>query len=331
MRRLLLPLLACVLAVSGCSLRTLGAPGGELTLVARFSDTQNLVAGHSVQISDIKVGSITRVRLVGYESEVTMTIEDKYKIPEGTAAEIAITSLLGENYVKLTLPEGRDMTQGPFYASGARIEKTSVAPQFEQVAGNAGRILKAISGDDVGTLLNETATALDGQGDRLHTMVASSSELVALFARQKDDLGSAIDSMAKLGKALAAHKGSFDNDNIAKTTDLINHNKEKLLEAVEKLTRTAKILNAKVFAGRTEKLRLLIKRLDPTLATLGRSRKELTDLITNLVNFQGALPKVVWDGQLMVSAVLKLGLYSTAESGGGGTLPGLSELIGGVR
>lgn len=331
MKRLIL-LLVAALALTGCSIKTLGAPTGSLTLVARFPDAQNLVAGHSVQMSDIEVGSVRKVKLVGYEAEVTMSIKDGYKIPQGTAAEVALTTLLGENYVKLVMPQGRDMATGPYYANGARIEKTSVAPQFEMVAGNAGRILKAISGDDVGTLVNEGAAALDGQGEKLNTTLSQSTELVGLFNAQRDDLATAIDALAKIGKTLEANKGVFESGTIEKTTALVNKNKEKILSTVEKLTQTAKLLNDKVFEGRAEKLRLLVKRLDPTLKTLGSSRQQLTDLVSNLVKFQNTLPKVVWDGQLMIFAILKLGIFSNHETAGGGNkaLPLLDDLLNGV-
>src|SRR5690606_39115259 len=67
-----LVLLAAVAAllVSGCSYQTAGVPKGDLTLTATFDDVQQLVAGHSVQMADITVGSVTKVELVGYKARV---------------------------------------------------------------------------------------------------------------------------------------------------------------------------------------------------------------------------------------------------------------------
>ncbi|ROO89748.1 phospholipid/cholesterol/gamma-HCH transport system substrate-binding protein [Actinocorallia herbida] len=328
MRRLV-PLLAAAALVAGCSPSTLGAPTGDVTLVATFPDVQNLVAGHSVQMSDIPIGSVVSVKRVGYQAEVRFSIEDDYRIPEGAAAEIAQTSLLGENYVELTLPDGSDMTTGPFLRDGARITRTSVAPQFEQVAGDAGRILEAISGDDLATLVNETATALDGQGPALNKMVAQSADLVAAFAEQRDDLGRAIGRLADLGETLKAHNGTLRTSRINETIGLIERNKTEILGTVEDLTKTARRLNDKVFAGRAEKMRLLIKRLDPTLATLGGSSDKISALVKSLVGFQEVLPKVVWDGQLMVYGALKLGLYNNASEEASDVLPFLDQIIQG--
>ena len=46
---------------TSCSLRTAGSPRGDLELTAEFDDVADLVVGHSVQISDVTVGTITGI------------------------------------------------------------------------------------------------------------------------------------------------------------------------------------------------------------------------------------------------------------------------------
>lgn len=76
---------------TGCSVQTLGAPKGDLTLYAVFGDVQNLVTGHSVQLADVRIGTVTRVGLQGYKVRVAMSIADHRRIPVGTTAAIAKT------------------------------------------------------------------------------------------------------------------------------------------------------------------------------------------------------------------------------------------------
>jgi len=331
MRRLLPPLALAfaVGAASACTPSTLGAPTGDLTLVARFSDAQNLVAGHSVQMSDIRIGSVTDVKLVGYEAEVTISIEDDYKIPVGTSAEVAQTSLLGENFVKLTLPEGGALTRGPYLEDGERIENTSVAPQFEQVAGSAGEILKAIGGNDIATLVNEGAAALDGQGGKLNDIVAESGDLMSVFADQSEDLGEAVDQLARLGRMLEKHEDTLESGDIEETISLVNDNKEKMIDTVDRLTAAAEQLNDRVFVGRAEKMRALIERLDPTLETIGSSTKQMDDLVASMVDFQSVLPRVVYDGQLLLFGTIRAGFYNDASKDDPSSLvfPFLDQII----
>ena len=307
MRRCL-GLLLMVAMLAGCSVRTIGAPTGHTTLYATFDDAQNLVPGHSVQMADIKVGSVTGVKLVsGYKARVSMSIKDGVHIPQGTSAEVAVTSLLGENYVKLTLPAGGSLAAGPYMADHAYFQQTSVQPQFEQVVGQAGALIKAVAGNDVGTILNTSATALGGNGEKLNSLVAKSGSLIQVFADNKKQLADATDQLAKLSRSLAAGQDQLAAapDALAKTTKLIDDNKTKILATIQKLTGAARQVNDQVLAGRVQRLRTLIHDLDPVLATFGNSRQALTNLVNGLEEFTRKLPSATYDGQLLLYPILK--------------------------
>jgi phospholipid/cholesterol/gamma-HCH transport system substrate-binding protein len=317
--------LAAVLAgvLSACSVRTAGAPQGSLTLTAVFSDAQNLVTGHSVQMADVKVGTVTGVELAaGYRAQVTMSIEDGVRIPRGTSAEIAVTSLLGENFVRLTLPPGADLSNGPFLADGQQIGRTSVQPQFEQVVGKAGPLIEAVAEGNVATIVDAGATALNGTGPQLNAALAKSSALLAIFGRQRRELGVAIERLGRLGRSLAAGDGELARApaELERTTRLIDQNKDKILETVEQLTRTARLLNDNVLEGRILRLQTMIRQLDPVVARLGGERRRLTALINGLVVFERKLPRAAHDGQLLFYPILKFtlpgGTVVLPDSGG---------------
>ncbi|WP_433334178.1 MCE family protein [Spirillospora sp. CA-294931] len=309
-RRVLLLVVALAVVISGCSYKTAGAPRGKLTLKATFDDVQGLVPGHSVMMSDIKIGSVTGIGLDKrtYRATVTISIKDGHQIPRGTRAEIKVTSLLGENYVDLMLPPGGRMDRGPFLASGNSIDNTSVQPAFEQVVGQAGPLLKSLAGNDVATVVNTGATALNGNGHRLNTTIAKSGDLLKVFADQRAELGRSIDQFARLGRSLAKGSDALNRapGELERTTALLNENKGKILDAVEKLTKMSYELNDKVLEGRVGRFRTLLKDLDPVLAQLGDNRKRLTDLVNGLVTFEGKFPRAVWDGQILLYPLLRI-------------------------
>ncbi|TDE22862.1 MlaD family protein [Actinomadura sp. 6K520] len=307
MRVLLVLVVTAALAVSGCSYQTAGAPKGKVTLTAKFDDVQQLVAGHSVQMSDITIGSVTKVELDGYKSKVTLSVEDHVKIPKGTRAEIRVTSLLGENYVELRIPPGRNMSTGPFYTDGAEIVDTSVQPSFEQVVGQAGPLIEALAGDDVATVVNAGATALDGNGEKLNKTIAQASGLLKMFADQRRELGESVDRFAQLGRSLAKNADALDEapGQIERTTRLLNDNKEEIIHAVDRLTRMARELNDKVLERRIGRFRALLEDIDPVLRELGTNRKRLTDLVDGLVTFSERLPLASYDGQLLLYPLLR--------------------------
>ncbi|NDU71280.1 MCE family protein [Actinomadura sp. DSM 109109] len=301
--RLLLVLAAAVaLAVSGCSYQTAGAPKGGLTLTATFDDAQGLVAGHSVKMSDLTIGTVTKVELAGYRAKATLSIEDGVRIPRGTRAEIKVTSLLGENYVDLQMAPGASMDRGPYLASGTAITDTSVQPAFEQVVGQAGPLIQALAGDDVATVVNAGATALDGNGRKLNKTIAQAGELLRLFAEQRRELGESVDRFARLGRSLARGSDALGGtpEQLERTTRLLDKDKHKMVRMVEALTKTARELNDKVLEGRIQRFRSLLRDLDPVLAQLGGNRRRLTALVDGLVEFSDKLPKATYDGQLLL-------------------------------
>jgi virulence factor Mce-like protein len=307
-RLLLVLVVAAALAVSGCSYKTAGAPKGDLTLTATFDDAQGLVAGHSVKMSDITIGTVTKVELAGYKAKATLSIKDDVKIPQGTRAEIKVTSLLGENYVDLQMPPGASMDRGPYLATGAVITDTSVQPAFEQVVGQAGPLIQALAGDDVATVVNAGATALDGNGQKLNKTIAQASELLRMFAEQRRELGESVDRFARLGRSLAKGGDALGETpgQLERTTRMLNRDKHKIINMVDKLTTMARQLNDNVLEGRILRFRALLRDLDPVLEQLGSNRKRLTALVDGLVEFSYKLPKATYDGQLLLYPLLRI-------------------------
>ncbi|GAA3203093.1 MCE family protein [Actinocorallia longicatena] len=306
MRRVLLVLL--VLALSGCSLRTAGAPMGKVRLTATFDDVQTLVEGHGVQMADVRVGTVTKVELVGYRARVTLSISDRYRVPEGTTAEVAKTSLLGENYVKLTIPQDTDLERGPFMASGASFASTSVQPDFEQVVDKAGAVITALASHDMGGVVDAYTEAFADKGAKLNKMIKDSASLVKVFADQRAALTAAIDDFARLGRDLAKNHEVYADlpGKIQRTTSALAADRQKMVDTVRKLTRLAEVTNDTVLGANTARLDTMLRRIDPVLASLGGSRASLTRLIDQLLMFEERFPRAVYDGQILISATLRV-------------------------
>ena len=115
--------------------------GYEVT--ANFSGIGGLAIGDPVQISGVKVGSITDVTLnqETYLAEVHMSINPEIAIPDDTAALISSESLLGGKYLSLEPGGSEDMIE-----DGGSIDYTQAPQNLEQLLGQF--IFSMNKGDD---------------------------------------------------------------------------------------------------------------------------------------------------------------------------------------
>lgn len=104
--------------------------GYELT--ADFTDVGGIRAGDAVQISGVKIGTVSKVALVPerYLARVHMSIDSAHALPDDTAALIGSESLLGGRYVGLKPGGSEDMLE-----AGDAIEYTQASQNLEQLLG----------------------------------------------------------------------------------------------------------------------------------------------------------------------------------------------------
>ncbi len=118
---------AAVLAVAGGFLvyaantadASLG--GGGYDLVAEFRKAEGLVIGGDVQISGVKIGSITSIDLnpKTYYATVGVSVREEIKIPEDSVAKIVSEGLLGGNFITVDVGNSDFMLE-----PGAEFEHT---------------------------------------------------------------------------------------------------------------------------------------------------------------------------------------------------------------
>ncbi len=101
-------------------------------ITADFSGIGGLSVGDEVQISGVKVGSVSAVDLDEntYMARVTMSVRPDIKLPLDTAALISSTSLLGGRY--LALEPGADEE---LIKNGGRVQYTQAPQNLEQLLG----------------------------------------------------------------------------------------------------------------------------------------------------------------------------------------------------
>ena len=336
MRRLLALTIGLALVAGACSIETAGAPTGAVSLYATFDDVQDLTPGHNVQASNVVVGSVRRIDLDGHRARVELSIVDSFRAPDGVAAVVRRTSLLGEYYVDLVLPERFDAVAGPFLHDGDMIEEATTQPDVEQLAEQAASVVGALTADDIGATINAAATGLGGRGQVLHDLVQDAGLVLDALADQQAALASTVDSMAELGGTLAPRAGELATTigQLADASGTLADSRDRIVAAVAALVELATATNDTVIEPHAERLATLLQQLRPMLGLLSDRSDVLADLIIDLGRFVDLFPTAVHNGNVLLltwaflpGALRDIGSASVA----GDPLDALAQLVGGSR
>ncbi len=102
------------------------------SVTADFTGTGGLKTGDTVQISGVRIGTVSKIELKpdDYRARVTMSINDSVKLTDDTSAFISSESLLGGKYLELQ-PGGSE----EYLADGGHIEYTQAPQNLEQLLG----------------------------------------------------------------------------------------------------------------------------------------------------------------------------------------------------
>ncbi len=285
-------LLAVTLLGASCSLP--GNVTGSREVTAVFDDVGDLVEGHSVQVADVRIGSVVDIELdEDYQAVVTMSLKDDVFVPADSEARLRTTSLLGEKFIELRAPDPEDPLAGENIADGARITETSEAPELEFVADRAVSLLGAVVASDVATIIETGSEGFGGRGAELRSLVEDLSTISGTLADQTDELVRVIEALGSASETLAAGSGEIDAllVNLAETSQVLADNRDEAIEAVRQITRLAQIQNETVFEPHLETVNTQIRQLDAILAEVDRDQQQVADLLFWLSQFAVKLPK----------------------------------------
>lgn len=160
----------------------LGNPLASQTTVSTvLPSASGLAQNFLVTLNGVDVGAVKSVSLAADGAKVTMTLNPGTHVPADVQAKVVIANALGEQEVEL-VPPAHDPPGVPVLHSGSVI---AAAPDSEPasvgvVVAEATKLLQAIPPNDLNSLLNSLAVALNGNGGDLRTIASAS----ALFSQE---------------------------------------------------------------------------------------------------------------------------------------------------
>lgn len=157
---------------------------GRYEVVMQLSQTGGLYSGGNVTYRGTEVGRVESVRLTPSGVEAVLSLKSGLDVPSDLRAEVHSQSAIGEQYVALLPRDGdsRPLRDGDVIP----LAETSVPPDVNTLLTDANAGLRAIPGDSLKTVIDESYTAVGGLGPELSRIVKGSTDL-AIEARQHLD------------------------------------------------------------------------------------------------------------------------------------------------
>ena len=272
-RRLLAGAVALVglLVLPSCSL--IGG-GDSYDVVAYFPRAVSLYEAGAVQVLGLPAGEISDIEVVGDQVKVTLAVDADVPLPSDVKAAIVPQSLIGERRVQLFPP----FQEGDEVVSDGHViprEDTLVPVEPDEALAALKEFLDSLDPNGVGRLIDNAATALDGQGENLGGALDELSELVgnieenddAIIAiaerfddftstllRREDQLGQAIDDFAVVAGVLADERKDIERlvqglaDLSGSGLDLVSEHAVRLRTDIDIVTRLARSIDVNLGA-----------------------------------------------------------------------------------
>lgn len=305
--RLIAILAAFVSVMAACSLP--GTVSGSREITATFDDVGDLVVGHSVQIADVRIGSVTGIDLTDdFRAEVTMSLKDGVFIPADSSAVLRTTSLLGEKFIELRPRDQDAPMSGDDIADGARIDRTTEAPELEFVADKAVQLLGNVVTEDLVTLNKTASEGFGGRGPELKSLVESLSTVSGTLADQTGDLVRIIEALDGATTTLADNTGDIDRllVTLSDTSVVLADNRDEAIDAIEALTRLAQVQNDNIFGPFIDQVNTQIVQLDAILSEVASDQDNIATLLYWLAQYTVKLPAAVPGDFAQVAAMFEV-------------------------
>ena len=295
-------LTAILPAMSGCGWRGLNSlqmPGtqgggpGSFVVQAQMPEVSNLQPNTAVQVSDVNVGTVTKIERQGWHALVTMRLNGDVNLPANATVTLAQTSLLATLHLELAPPAGVP-AQGKL-ANGSVIPLSAAGayPNNEQTLAMVSMLL---NGGGLGQLQDITqafGTAFGGRGQNLRDLLEQLNKFVAYLNDQKDDIIAATDSLNQLVGKFAAQKPVVDQalHTIPQALSVLADQRDNLTDAVDQFGKLSAVTADSVNKTKASLVQEL-KDVGPVLESLANAGPDMTRSLDILTTFPWIKPNV---------------------------------------
>ncbi|MBY0387255.1 MAG: MCE family protein [Mycobacterium pseudokansasii] len=229
---------------------TAGHGDGAYTITAELPDVATLPQNSPVMVDDVTVGSVAGIKAEqrpdgSFYAAVDLALDKQVVLPCNATAKVAQTSLLGSMHVDLARPEDHPPTGRLGDPTCRRIpeDHTGRAPTTEEVFSALGVVVNKGNVGALEEITDETYQAVAGRQGQFKDLIPRLAELTAGLNKQVNDIINAVDGLNRFAAILAR-----DKDNLGRALDtlpgalrVLNKNRDNIVEAFAALKKLATV------------------------------------------------------------------------------------------
>jgi phospholipid/cholesterol/gamma-HCH transport system substrate-binding protein len=282
-------MLACLLA-AGCSssgfngIYSIPLPGGAslgshpYRVTAQFADVGDLVPQSAVMVNDVAVGRVTRIFQPrrSWTASVTMLVNGSVRLPSNAIAEIAQSSLLGEQYVALSAPPGAAAAGRLLNNAVIPVSRTTANATVEEVLGALSLLLNGGGINQLHTITTQLDAALTGNAPQIRSLLVRLHTLLVNLNVHRRAIETALNGLDTLSATLAARDRQIGHvlDDLTPGLKVLADQRAQLVAMLDSLHRLTGVAVSTIDASQANLVSDL-RGLEPALRELADAGQNL--------------------------------------------------------
>lgn len=248
---------------------TVGRGADAIVYHVELANIGTLEANSPVMISDVIVGSVSRMVVKGWHADVEVSVEPDVVVAANAVATVGQTSLLGSMHIALDPPLGQSPSGRLSPGATLELNQTSTYPSTEQTLSSLSVLVNGGGLGKIGDLVTEFNAALGGREDKIRDLLTQLDNIVGMFANQRDDINASITALNRLAGTLSGQQEVITTalQRIPPALDILVKERPRITTALEKFGRFSDTATNLVNATR-EDLLTNLRNLEPTVKAL---------------------------------------------------------------
>ena len=255
-----------------------------------FTDAAGLRSGDDVKLAGVKVGRVTGISADREHGlvKVKWVVDSGVDIADDAGADIALETLLGSKYIRITSATSGDQMMADLPADkrvipyqechpdGACRPRTTTPVDVFDLTRDATERIEATDNDKLNKLISQLAQVTEGKRGTITDLIHGIDDVSTAINEREAQLSALLDSADELSANLAAKDQTLVQliDSSKRILDFLVQRREELSVALGAGSDAVRSLSTLIETNRTQ-LDAILGDLHPTLATVQQNLPDL--------------------------------------------------------